>query len=110
MHSPTRRSALRLAATLSITFLAGAAHAQTTHTVTISNFAFEPSTLTIAAGDAVRFVNQDGAPHTATARNGSFDTGRLGRGEQAALRFSGAGTFDYFCEIHPRMTATLIVQ
>ena len=54
-----------------------------THQVAIRGMAFEPATLTIAIGDSVTFTNEDSAPHTATATNGAFDTGRLGRGDAA---------------------------
>jgi len=60
-----------------------AAAEKTITTVTISNFVFEPSVVTVSAGDTLVFVNKDGAPHTATA-NG-FDTGRLGSGESASI-------------------------
>jgi len=80
------------------------------HVVTIQGFAFEPANLTIAAGDSVTFVNADNAPHTATANNGAFDTGRLANGGEAKLTFSSAGTYDYFCAIHPNMTANIVVQ
>ncbi|CTQ50306.1 cupredoxin domain-containing protein [Jannaschia donghaensis] len=83
-------------------------HAQA-HTVTIKGFTFQPAQLTINAGDTVTFVNGDGAPHTATATNRSFDTGRLGRGASATLQFGAAGRYDYFCEIHPRMKGVLTV-
>lgn len=110
MTKLSRRSALRvLAAGAATASLASVARAATTHTVTISDFAFSPANLTISAGDRVVFVNNDGAPHTATANNGSFDTGRLNRGEQAALTFNSAGSFDYFCEFHRRMTGTITV-
>lgn len=80
------------------------------HVVTIKGFAFEPAILTIAAGDSVTFVNQDGATHTVTATNGAFDTGKLGRGDQSKLTFSGAGAYDYFCSIHRNMTAQIVVR
>lgn len=79
------------------------------HTVRIAGHSFSPANLTIAAGDSVTFINEDRAPHTATANNGSFDTGRLGRGDSATLTFGSAGSFDYFCAIHPSMTARLTV-
>jgi len=79
------------------------------HTIRIVGHSFSPANLTIAAGDSVTFVNEDRAPHTATANNGSFDTGRLGRGDSTTLTFSAAGTFDYFCAVHPSMTARLTV-
>lgn len=80
------------------------------HVVTIKGFAFEPANLTIAAGDSVTFINEDNAPHTATANNGAFDTGRLGNGGQSKLTFTSAGAFDYFCAVHPNMTASIVVQ
>ena len=81
----------------------------TTHTVLIKGFAFEPANLTITAGDTVNFVNEDGAPHSATADNGSFDTGRLNRGDSSALSFTNAGSVAYFCKFHPSMTASITI-
>ena len=71
-----RRAALRAifgtaAASVFATGFARRGHAAT-HTVTIRNFAFEPATLTVAAGDTVTFTNADGAPHTATRIFGSL--------------------------------------
>ncbi|MEL6920222.1 MAG: cupredoxin family copper-binding protein [Pseudomonadota bacterium] len=79
------------------------------HTVTISGFAFEPASLTVNAGDTITFVNEDGAPHTATAA-GVFDTGRLGNGASAAITVSDAGTYDYICSFHPNMRGSIIVE
>ncbi len=81
-----------------------------TVTVTIKNFAFEPATITIAAGDTVVFVNEDGAPHTATASNGTFDTGNLSTGESGSISVIDAGTYEYFCAIHPAMKGTVVVE
>jgi len=80
-----------------------------THQVAIRGMAFEPATLTIAIGDSVTFTNEDSAPHTATATNDAFDTGRLGRGDAASLTFSAAGRFDYACAIHSSMTGAITV-
>ena len=91
-------------------FLGSIAAAQTTHAVKIKGFAFEPANLSINAGDSVVFTNEDSAPHTATADNGSFNTGRLDRGQAATLTFSGTGTFSYFCEFHPNMKAAITVS
>ena len=109
-----RRNVLRLTAmAAAIPFATSIAFADghaTTHQVTIKNFGFEPSNLTINAGDTVVFVNEDGAPHTATADNGSFDTGNLRRGQEASLSFSAGGTFSYFCAVHPRMKGSITVN
>lgn len=80
------------------------------HVVTISNFAFEPANLTIAAGDIVTFINTDNAPHTATDDNGAFDTGTLQRNGESVLTFASAGAFAYFCKFHPGMRATITVE
>lgn len=112
----TRRAALRLvASTAALPLLATAAKAAShaaheTHTVKITDFAFSPANLTIAAGDSVVFVNEDGAPHTATADNGGFDTGRLSRGQSATLTFNAAGTFSYFCAVHPHMKGSITIS
>ncbi len=113
MSNITRRMALRLAATAAAApFAAKMALADghaTTHTITIKDFAFNPADLTVNAGDTVTFVNEDGAPHTATADNGGFDTGNLSTGQSAAFKFSTAGTFSYFCAVHPSMKGSITV-
>ena len=114
MAHSTRRQALRIAAAATVGLplmarrVAAASHA-ITHTVTIKDFAFSPAELTISAGDTVMFMNEDSAPHTATADGGAFDTGRLSRGQSAGLTFPSAGSFPYSCTIHPRMKALITV-
>ena len=78
-----------------------------THTVTIQGFAFNPASLNVAVGDTVTFTNQDGAPHTATAGNGAFDTGRLNKGKSATVTIGAAGTHAYICKFHPSMKGTI---
>lgn len=80
-----------------------------THQVSIKSMKFKPATLTIAAGDKVTFVNEDKAPHTATAKDGGFDTGKLTKGQSATLTFGHTGKFAYFCQIHPMMKASITV-
>jgi len=77
--------------------------------VEIDDFAFKPKTVRIRRGTKVVFVNRDRAPHTAT-RRGSFDTGRLRKGEAAAVRFKRRGTFGYICTIHPFMRGKIVVR
>ena len=87
---------------------AQAATGQTT--VTIQNFAFSPATLTVKVGDKVTWTNKDSAAHSATADDGSFDTGVLQNGESGSVTFSKPGTYTYHCSIHPMMKATIVVQ
>jgi MYXO-CTERM domain-containing protein len=78
--------------------------------VRIEDFAFSPRSITVAAGDRVRWTNRDAVEHTATARNGSFDTGLLGQGETGSVRFTIPGTYRYVCTPHPTMTGTIVVR
>lgn len=80
------------------------------HAVEIKGMAYALPTLEIAVGDTVTFTNADAAPHTATATDGSFDTGRLTQGQSASITISEAGTFDYFCAVHPSMKASITAQ
>ncbi len=80
--------------------------------VTIANFAFMPTPLTIPVGTTVVWTNQDAASHTATSDPGSafaFDTGTLAKGQSGKVTFNQVGTFPYHCMIHPNMVATVIV-
>lgn len=78
--------------------------------VEIQNFAFSPATLTVKVGDTVTWVNQDSVGHSATADDGSFDTGVLSQGESNTVTFTEAGTFGYHCTPHPNITGTVIVE
>jgi plastocyanin len=76
-------------------------------TVRMAGLAFAPSTLTVARGSTVVFDNADTAPHTVTARSGGVDSGVLDPGKQFSVTVTDG--FDYFCQIHPSMTATIVV-
>ena len=76
--------------------------------VTIKDFSFGPSTITIHAGDTVTWVNGGPSTHTATAA-GMFNTGVLHAGQSASHQFTHAGTFSYRCSIHPFMRGTVTV-
>jgi plastocyanin len=76
-------------------------------TVKMAGLAFAPGTLTVAKGSTVVFDNDDTAPHTVTARSGGVDSGVLDPGKQFSLAVTDG--FDYFCSIHPSMTAKIAV-
>jgi LPXTG-motif cell wall-anchored protein len=78
--------------------------------VTIADFSFRPSTITVDVGDTVTWTNQDSAPHNAVADNGSFETRTLNRGQSDSHTFSDGGTFSYICTIHPQMRGTVVVR
>lgn len=78
--------------------------------VTISNFAFSPTSITVKVGDSVTWTNNDSTTHTVTADDGSFKSGDLAQGATFSFTFSKAGSFPYHCSIHSSMTATVVVQ
>jgi plastocyanin len=77
--------------------------------VKIVEFVYGPDPVTVQVGGKVTWQNEDTAPHTATADDGSFDTGTIEQGKIKSETFKQAGTFTYFCEIHPTMHGTLEV-
>jgi plastocyanin len=77
--------------------------------VRISDFEFGPSTININAGDSVTWNNRGPTNHTATANDGSFDSGNLNRGQSYTKRFDSAGTYSYICTPHPFMTGRVVV-
>jgi len=79
------------------------------HTVDIAGFAFAPQSTTIHVGDTVTWANADAQGHTATADDGSWQTGTISGNTSKSLTFTTAGTFAYNCSIHRQMTATLVV-
>jgi plastocyanin len=80
-----------------------------TESVTISDFEFAPATTTVNVGDTVKWTNDGPTGHSATAKDDSFDTGILAKGESATQTFSTAGSFSYICTPHPFMTGTVKV-
>jgi LPXTG-motif cell wall-anchored protein len=78
--------------------------------VTIVDFSFGPATITINQGDTVTWVNDGPTPHSATASDGSFDTGVFPAGQSRSHTFNSAGTFAYICTPHPNMRGTVVVQ
>ncbi|HVD40698.1 MAG TPA: cupredoxin family copper-binding protein [Solirubrobacterales bacterium] len=77
--------------------------------VDIVEFTYQPDPVVVQVGGKVNWQNQDTAPHTATADDGSFDTGTIEKGKTGSETFKEAGTFTYFCEIHPTMHGTVEV-
>jgi plastocyanin len=78
-------------------------------TIAISDFKFKPATVTITAGDTVRFVNSDQEAHTVTATDRSFDSEGLDTGGTWTHRFTKPGRYTYYCELHPYMKGTIVV-
>lgn len=70
-------------------------------TVSIQDFFFNPSQITIRPGTTVMWVNEGSHTHTVTSDDGQFDSEALMSGDSFMVTFSGSGTLAYHCEIHP---------
>ena len=88
---------------------ASRAHSASDPNVTISDYKYTPPTITIHVGDKVTWNNDGPSSHTATANDGSFNTGVLSKGASASHTFTQTGTFGYYCQIHPFMHGTIVV-
>ncbi|HJR90885.1 MAG TPA: plastocyanin/azurin family copper-binding protein [Acidimicrobiia bacterium] len=78
-------------------------------TINISGSSFGSSP-TVAVGDEVEVINNDGIPHTWTSSDGVFDSGTLGQGDTFSFIFEEAGEYPFVCVIHPTMTGTVTVE
>ena len=78
--------------------------------VRISDYEFTPPDITVQQGDEVTWVNEGPSSHSATADDGSFDTGVFPEGESRSVTFEDVGTFTYICTPHPDMEGTVIVE
>ncbi len=77
--------------------------------ITIQGFAFSPATITVPVGTKVTWTNKDPATHTVTSDSGAFDSKNITTGGTFSFAFSQVGSFAYHCNIHPQMTATIVV-
>jgi plastocyanin len=78
--------------------------------VKIDNFSFGPAELTVTVGTTVTWTNRDDIPHTVVSIDKLFKSKVLDTDEKFSFTFSSAGTFPYFCSIHPKMTGKVVVQ
>lgn len=78
--------------------------------VIIKQMHFDPSQVSVQAGDTVEWKNEDIFSHSVTADDGSFDSELIAPGHSWQMTFKSAQTIAYHCRPHPNMTATLMVQ
>jgi plastocyanin len=81
-----------------------------TNVITIDNFTFTPPELTVAVGTTVKWVNHDDIPHTVVNKDKAFRSKALDTDDSFSYTFASAGTFDYFCGLHPHMVGKVIVK
>lgn len=107
--------ALTWTAASKVSFVARAAGAQRQEKsqgieVKIDNFSFMPPDITVAPGTIVTWVNQDDVPHTVTSTTDLFKSKALDTDDKFSFTFDKSGTYEYYCSIHPKMAAKVIVQ
>lgn len=78
--------------------------------VKIDNFTFQSPTLTVPAGTEVTWTNRDDIPHTVVSDEKLFKSHALDTEDKFSFRFTRPGTYHYFCSLHPKMTAEVIVR
>lgn len=85
---------------------------QTTHVVTVSDFAFTPAELVIVNGDSVIWQNTEGF-HNVEETTASSPAGfgnEAGTGWTYGFQFNDVGAFSYICGVHPAMTGSITVN
>jgi plastocyanin len=78
--------------------------------VKIDNFVFGPQTVTVPVGATVTWTNSDDIPHTAVSTDGVFKSKVMDTDEKFSYTFTKAGTYSYYCSIHPKMTGQVVVK
>ncbi len=92
---------------LRVSLLHAQANPPKEHHIVIRGFKFTPELLSVKPGDLIIWTNQDIAPHTATARDNSWDTGTITKGKSKKVLVTKDFSSDYFCRFHPQMEAKL---
>jgi amicyanin len=88
----------------------GAVAAEEPDAVTIDNFTFGPKELTVRVGTTVKWVNHDDIPHNVVNKDKVFRSKALDTDDSYSFTFASAGTYDYFCGLHPQMQGKIIVK
>jgi amicyanin len=81
------------------------------HRIPIAQYAYQPGDMTVRVGEAVTWTNQDQAPHDVVTSAGPavLQSPMLAQGQSWSFTFTVAGTYDYYCSVHPDMRARITV-
>ena len=110
MRSRNSRASTGLACLLAAAVLFSGAVRAEDAAAKIDNFTFVPARLTVKAGTTVTWRNEDDIPHTVTSASQRFKSKALDTDDSFSFTFTEPGTYEYFCSLHPRMTATIVVE
>jgi plastocyanin len=78
--------------------------------VRVDNFTFAPETLAIPVNSTVTWVNKDDVPHVIASDDGLFKSKALDTDDKYSYTFTKAGTYSYYCNVHPKMVGKIVVQ
>jgi plastocyanin len=78
--------------------------------VHIHDFTYDPATVTVTPGETVEWINEDSAKHTASASDGTWKSGDLGKGQSWKMVFEKAGSHAYYCAYHRGMRGSVVVK
>src|ERR1700724_2371866 len=78
--------------------------------VKIDNFVFGPQAITVPVGTTVTWTNSDDIPHTAVSTDGVFKSRVMDTDEKFSYTFTKAGTYSYYCSVHPKITGRVVVK
>lgn len=79
-------------------------------TISIHEFMFSPTSMTVTAGTTVHWKNLDPEPHTIRSVDATFKSDALDQDDSFAFKFDKPGTYRYVCSIHPQMLGTIVVK
>lgn len=78
--------------------------------VKVDNFTFSPATLDVPVNSTVSWVNKDDIPHVIAGDDGAFKSKALDTDEKYSYTFTKAGSYSYYCPIHPKMVGKIVVH
>jgi plastocyanin len=78
--------------------------------IKVDNFTFGPASLTVPVNSTVTWINKDDIPHVIASNDGLFKSKALDTDNKFSYTFSKAGTYAYYCSIHPKMQGRILVQ
>jgi Icc protein len=79
------------------------------HDVSVDNFSFAPTTVSVPAGTTITWTNHDDVPHQVVSTEHKFKSPVLDTDGQFSYQVDAPGAYKYFCSLHPRMTGQIVV-
>ena len=80
-----------------------------TKDVVVDNFSFAPATTAVPVGATITWTNREDVPHNVVSTEKKFASPVLDTDEKFSHTFDAAGTYNYYCSIHPKMTGQVVV-